>query len=73
MIIHKGEWFWYRQSLYKPCIFIHIYASISSYYYLVLILVILTDPLVVSGIFAVFQFLPAIRRVRAMALVAYGY
>jgi hypothetical protein len=40
----SGEWFWYRQSLYKPCIFIHIYASI------------------ISGIFAVFQFLPAIRR-----------
>jgi len=44
-----GEWFWYRQSLYKPCIFIHIYLSI------------------ISGIFAVFQFIPAIRR-RAMIL-----
>jgi len=44
-----GEWFWYQQSLYKPCIFIHIYLSIFS------------------GIFAVFQFIPAIRR-RAMIL-----
>jgi len=42
-----GEWFWYRQSFYKPCIFIHVYCAI------------------ISGIFAVFQFLPAIRR-RAM-------
>lgn len=30
-MIHKGEWFWYRQSFYKPCIFIHVYLSISSY------------------------------------------
>jgi len=45
----SGEWFWYRQPVYKPCIFIHIYLSI------------------ISGIFAVFQFLPAIRR-RAMIL-----
>lgn len=39
-----GEWFWYRQSVFKPCIFIHVYLSI------------------ISGIFAVFQFVPAIRR-----------
>lgn len=25
-----GEWFWYRQKLYKPSIFIHIYLSISK-------------------------------------------
>jgi hypothetical protein len=45
----QGEWFWYRQRLYKPCIFIHVYLSI------------------ISGIFAVFQFIPAIRR-RAVIL-----
>ncbi|KIM81594.1 hypothetical protein PILCRDRAFT_821370 [Piloderma croceum F 1598] len=45
----SGEWFWYRKAVYKPCIFIHIYASI------------------ISGIFAVFQFIPAIRR-RAVIL-----
>jgi hypothetical protein len=51
-IQHKtvpGEWFWYRQRLYKPCILIHVYLSI------------------ISGIFAVFQFIPAIRR-RAVIL-----
>jgi len=45
----SGEWFWYRQRMYKPCIIIHVYLSI------------------ISGVFAVFQFLPAIRR-RSMKL-----
>ncbi|KDQ55610.1 hypothetical protein JAAARDRAFT_37015 [Jaapia argillacea MUCL 33604] len=39
-----GEWFWYRQPLYKPTIFMHIYLTI------------------IAGIFAIFQFIPAIRR-----------
>ncbi|KAG8745785.1 hypothetical protein FRC10_007047 [Ceratobasidium sp. 414] len=40
-----GEWYWYRQHLFKQCIFIHIYLNI------------------IAGIFAVFQFIPMIRRV----------
>ncbi|KAG8907595.1 hypothetical protein FRB99_003519 [Tulasnella sp. 403] len=39
-----GEWFWYRQRLYKPNIFLHIYLTC------------------IAGFFAVFQFIPAIRR-----------
>jgi len=39
-----GEWFWYRQPMFKPNIFLHIY---------------LTN---IAGIFAVFQFIPGIRR-----------
>jgi hypothetical protein len=27
--IPKGEWYWYRQALYKPNIFMHIYMSIG--------------------------------------------
>jgi len=28
-----GEWFWYRQALYKPNIFIHIYATIIAAFF----------------------------------------
>ncbi|KDN51266.1 hypothetical protein RSAG8_00895, partial [Rhizoctonia solani AG-8 WAC10335] len=31
-VVHKtvaGEWYWYRQALYKPNIFMHIYMSIG--------------------------------------------
>jgi hypothetical protein len=31
-----GEWFWYRQPLYKPPVFIHIYLSIISGFFSVL-------------------------------------
>ncbi|QRV98960.1 hypothetical protein RhiJN_26979 [Ceratobasidium sp. AG-Ba] len=39
-----GEWYWYRQPLFKKCIFVHIYLNI------------------IAGVFAVFQFIPMIRR-----------
>ncbi|KAH8929311.1 hypothetical protein BT69DRAFT_1328884 [Atractiella rhizophila] len=39
-----GEYYWYRKSLYKPNLIIHIYLGI------------------ITGIFVIFQFVPAIRR-----------
>jgi hypothetical protein len=50
-----GEWFWYRQPLFKPNIFIHIYTSIFT------------------GLFAGFQFMPAVRRRAIMFHRMNGY
>ncbi|KAG9127150.1 hypothetical protein FRC07_000477 [Ceratobasidium sp. 392] len=50
-----GEWYWYRESLYKRCIFIHIYLNI------------------IAGIFAVFQFIPMIRRRKIILHRINGY
>ncbi|KAG8881630.1 hypothetical protein FRB97_009319 [Tulasnella sp. 331] len=50
-----GEWFWYRQTLYKPAIILHIYCTI------------------IAGFFAVFQFLPAIRRRKMILHRMNGY
>ena len=61
---YQGEWFWLRRRLYNICIFMHIYLGISksrfeSYWWWVWYSYFTS----VSGIFAVFQFIPAIRRV----------
>jgi len=50
-----GEWYWYRQKLFKPCIFIHIYLTI------------------IAGIFAIFQFIPMIRRRKIILHRINGY
>ncbi|KAG9083744.1 hypothetical protein FRC06_004385, partial [Ceratobasidium sp. 370] len=50
-----GEWYWYRQPLFKPCISIHIYLNI------------------IAGVFAVFQFIPMIRRRKIILHRVNGY
>jgi len=50
-----GEWYWYRQHMYKQCAFIHIYLSI------------------IAGVFAVFQFIPMIRRRKIIIHRINGY
>ncbi|QRW01698.1 hypothetical protein RhiLY_00695 [Ceratobasidium sp. AG-Ba] len=50
-----GEWYWYRQPLFKECIFIHIYLNI------------------IAGLFAVFQFIPMIRRRKIIIHRINGY
>ncbi|KAG8721990.1 hypothetical protein FRC08_008086 [Ceratobasidium sp. 394] len=50
-----GEWYWYRQPVFKPCVFIHIYLNI------------------IAGVFAIFQFIPMIRRRKIILHRINGY
>ncbi|KAF8607563.1 hypothetical protein BDV93DRAFT_541817 [Ceratobasidium sp. AG-I] len=50
-----GEWYWYRQQMYKQCVFIHVYLNI------------------IAGVFAVFQFIPMIRRRKIILHRINGY
>ncbi|KAG8769304.1 hypothetical protein FRC12_005045 [Ceratobasidium sp. 428] len=50
-----GEWYWYSKTVFKRCIFVHIYLNI------------------IAGIFAVFQFIPMIRRRKIILHRINGY